>query len=362
MLMGVLRVSDTKQLFKEFQKEYGEKIGGQDYELIDIVRIPTGYFAFDLASGGGFPRGRISIIYGPESSGKTNLVLKLIANHQRLWPDQQCVFFDIENTYDPDWAEKLGVNNKALYLSKPEYAEQCVDMVESLLRATDIGLVAIDSLAAMVTTQEFNSSAEKANVGGSALAVGKLIRKSVLSLTRAEKENRMPSLVLVNQTRWKIGKYGNPETQPGGNAPQFACSMRVRTYGKNITDPKINDHLPIRKKTSIVINKWKVPILYDAAEYEMVCVPHKGLKVGDCDDWGTVSAYLEQYELHGKTEDGKRWHLAGEEYKTLKACKERYYSDPDLADALRSMLVTKIGEENEAVVTGVSQKKDEDVG
>ena len=200
------------ELLAGFQKDMGESVGSFGGSLANSDRIPTGLFPLDLALGGGFPRGRCSIIYGPESSSKTNIVLRAIASHQMLWPDKINVFFDIENSFDPDWAAQLGVQTDRLIVIKPGYAEQCVDMAESFLYSEDCGIVAIDSLAALVTTGELEASAEKGAFGGASMVTGKLARKTTLALQEAEKQGRYPSLFYVNQTRFKMGvMFGDPE-------------------------------------------------------------------------------------------------------------------------------------------------------
>ena len=139
---------------QQLQKDHGEEIGSFGGELVEADRIPTGLFPLDLASAGGFPRGSASTIYGPESSGKTNIVLRAIAMHQLLWPDDVCVFFDIENSLRPGLGEQLGVNTDKLVVIQPNYGEQMVDMAESALLTEDCGIVAIDSLAAIMARRK----------------------------------------------------------------------------------------------------------------------------------------------------------------------------------------------------------------
>ena len=193
-----LGVTDFLQ---QLQKDFGEEIGSFGGKLVDADRIPTGLFPLDLALAGGFPRGSASTIYGPESSGKTNIVLRAIAMHQLLWPDDVCVFFDIENAFDPAWARRLGVNTDKLVVIQPNYGEQMVDMAESALLTEDCGIVAIDSLAAILTTSEATASAERANPGGNSILIGKLVRKTTNAMMQAYKRGRKPTLLYVNQSQ-----------------------------------------------------------------------------------------------------------------------------------------------------------------
>lgn len=330
-------------LLTDFQKEYGESIGNFGGSLVDSDRVPTGMFPLDLALGGGFPRGKCSIIYGPESSGKTNVALLAIAQHQMLWPNLTCVFFDVERSYDPAWAAQLGVDTSKLVVVRPSYAEQLVDMVESFLFADDCGIVVVDSLAALITTQELESSAEKANVGGTGLVTGKLVRKTTHALGEAEKEGRQPTLIYINQTRMKIGvMFGNPETQPGGNAPQFQAAIRLRLYGKNITNTKVSATMPVAKETTFVLNKWKCPILSASGKFTMVTLPHNGMPAGFCDDFNAVSEYLKTFGMFEKGEKGKGWVILGETYDTIAPFKAKLYGDKKFGAEVRAAIIERL--------------------
>lgn len=331
--------TSAKDLLAKHKKQYGEATASSGGILVDMSRVPTGLFPFDLASGGGFPRGRASIVYGPESSGKTNLILKAIANHQKLWPDKINVFVAIEG-FDPEWAGRLGVDTEELIVLRPSYAEQAVDMIEEYLYAEDCGIVALDSIAALVTTQEAEKSAEGANPGGNSVAVGKLVRKSTLAFTQAEKVGRSPTLLYINQTRFKIGvMFGNPETQPGGNAPKFQSALTVRVYGKNVIDNKVSQVMPVMKETTFTIGKWKVPIFAASGSFKMVTYPYNGFEVGDCDDWNTVSQYLRDYGCLEKS--GKGWSMLAQDYPTLQACKDKIYGDKKFGLEVRQAIIEK---------------------
>ncbi|MCA1777751.1 MAG: DNA recombination/repair protein RecA [Loktanella sp.] len=285
-----------------FQKEYGDSVGSFGGDLVNTDRVPTGLFPLDLALAGGLPRGKVTIIYGPESSSKTNLALLAIAEHQRLWPDMTCTFFDIENSFDPQWAATLGVDTDKLVVLRPGFAEHMVDMVEAVLFASDCGLVVVDSLAAVMTTQEFE-----------------------------------------NQIRFKIGiLFGNPETQPGGNAPRFQASLILRVYGKNISDPKISAMMPIMKETKFVFGKWKMPIYASSGEVSMVTLAHKGLRPGMADDFNMVSEYLKDLGLFNKAEKGKGWVILGESYGTIQEFKDLFYKDTGFGNSIRQALIARI--------------------
>lgn len=338
-------MGSSADIMKQFQKDLGEnavKAGNSNY--VDTIRLPTGVFAFDLATGGGFPMGRVSIVFGVESSNKTNIVLKAIGNGQRMYPDKKAVFIDAENAYDPLWAAKMGVDTANLIVCNPEYAEQAVDMIQAFLYAEDVFAVVLDSIAALTTENEITSSAEKASVGGASLHIGKLFRKTVISFTSMRNQGLMPpAFIAVNQIRHKIGvMFGDPETMPGGNAPRFASSLTVRIYGKNEIDKKIHPVLPAFKKTSIIVRKWKVPILAVTGEFMMQMIDGAGRPAGYVEDWNTVSNYLKDLDYLSKGEKNKGWILFGEVYKTLEDCRGALYSDPATLQEVKDTIIKEL--------------------
>lgn len=324
-------MSNSAEIIKKMKKDYGESVAkrGSD-EYVDTPRLPTGIFPFDLASGGGFPMGRVSIVFGPESAGKTNVVLKAIGQGQKIYPHMQAVFVDAEHAFDPLWARMLGVDTDRLIVIHPEYAEQAVDMIEAFLYASDVFCVALDSIAALSTQNEIESSAEKAAVGGASLIIGKLFKKATVSFNRMRNSGQMPpAFIGINQIRHKIGQmFGDPETMPGGNAIKFASSFTVRVYGKNLMDKKLHPVLPVYKETSIIIRKWKMPINATTAVYNMQMIPAGGKEPGHVEDWPTLKAYLTELDYLGKAEKGG-WSLFGETYPTLDAVRTSLYGDPE---------------------------------
>ncbi|MCO5157904.1 MAG: DNA recombination/repair protein RecA [Aquamicrobium sp.] len=341
-------------LLATFQKDKGDAIGSFGGRLVNSTRIPTGLFPLDLALGGGFPRGKTTTIFGPESSNKTNIALRAIAMHQLLWPELICVFVDVENEFDPAWAKALGVNTDQLVVLKPAYAEEAVDLIEGMLHAHDVGMVVLDSIAALVGTAELEKSAEGAVVGGVSLIMGKLYRKTVNALSEAEKQGRYPSLFYINQITTKIGvMFGNPEAEPGGNKPKYQSAIRLRVHGSNVMDKTISDVMPVAKEVSFVIKKWKTPILAASGRFEMATQPHKGLQVGQCDDFNTVSEYLKTFGLFDKGDKGKGWLIYGQHYDTIAPFRERLYGDEKFGAQIRrhiisTMLKGTVLEEGEA--------------
>jgi len=343
-------------VLKAMDKEYGKGIITAGVKEVEAARICTGVFPFDLATGGGFPEGKISIVWGKESSLKTTLCLLAIACYQQRHPDRSCVLVDVENSYDPEWGRKLGVDNDRLYHVLPEYAEQAVDIIEGLLYADDAGLIVTDSLAALITANEVKSSADKAVVGGTGLVIGKLYRKVTLALSAIRKDladdssdrEHQPTFVAINQIRQKIGvMFGCPDTMPGGNAFKFASSMTIKVYGKDEFDKKIDPTLAVWKICNGTIEKYKVPIVSRTFEFKMSIHKGTGLKVGRVNDWAFISRYLKDLDYLTKGKKNKGWDCFDEHYKVLTDIQKRIRKDPEFADLVRNTILANLQPEDE---------------
>lgn len=208
-------MTDSTELLKKWRKDHGANIATVgDAGWVDIPRIQTGVFPVDLATGGGFPMGKLSIVYGPESSNKTNLMLGAIREGQKAYPDKMAAIVDAEHEVNIPWCKQLGLDTDRLIVLHPDYAEQAVDMVESLIYAKDIFLVGLDSIAALAKQSEVDASAEKGSYGGASILVGRMTRKAVVGFSKMARENiQAPALICINQIRMKMdaGPHGNPE-------------------------------------------------------------------------------------------------------------------------------------------------------
>ncbi len=349
-------MSTVKDVATQAAKEYKEDtimtIGVQPN---DPTRLPTGIFAFDLATGGGIPLQRISVLYGKEDSMKTSIALKLIASAQRLFPKKSAVFVDVEGVFNGSWAETLGVDLKKLVLIRPDNAEQVVDMVEGVLHADDCSVVVIDSLAAMVTQHELGKSAEDAIVGRTGLVVNKLYRKVTQALGKCRRDGREPTLVVINQIRYKIGGMGNPEVLPGGPSFAFGSSMTIRFYGKNVMETAVSSTLPAYKEVSMVVKKHKVPILANKAIMDIALqhIPEYGLSIGEAYDWKTLRSYLKSMELLINVD--KEWQLTHpdtgeiETFKKQDDLKKKVFKDPEYGLRLKSALIEAMMNSHEVI-------------
>ncbi len=176
---------------KKAQKKHGKTIGGIGVEMPETPRLPLDILPFDLATGGGIPLNRVTILYGPESSGKTNLALKAVASYQKRYPSKVCVYIDVEQSLTTEWAETMGVDVEKLALIRPTHGEAVVDLVNELLYADDCGAIVIDSIAAIVTMPELEKDAENQTPGMQGKIVAKLVRKCTAAFGDAQREGRV---------------------------------------------------------------------------------------------------------------------------------------------------------------------------
>lgn len=229
------------QIQKQFGKGSIMRMGESTAE--SVPAIPTGALSLDIATGvGGIPRGRVTEIYGPESSGKTTLALHVIAEAQKM--GGTAAFIDAEHALDVTYAERLGVNVDDLLVSQPDYGEQALEIAEILIRSGAVDVIVIDSVAALVPKAEIDGNVGDSHVGLQARLMSQSMRKMTGILNRSK-----TAMIFINQIRIKIGvMYGNPETTTGGNALKFYSSLRM----------DIRRQTPIKDGTEVIGNRTKV--------------------------------------------------------------------------------------------------------
>lgn len=239
------------QIEKQFGKGSIMKLGGS--EKLDVEVISTGALSLDVALGvGGIPKGRIIEIYGPESSGKTTLALHILAEAQKK--GETVAFIDAEHAFDPTYAKSIGINIDELYIAQPDFGEQALEILEMLVRSAGIGVVVIDSVAALTPRAEIEGSMGDSHMGLQARLMSQALRKitSIASKTGT-------TIIFLNQLRMKIGiMFGNPETTTGGNALKFYASVRmdIRQKEKIEKDGQVIGHV---RTVKVVKNKVAPP-------------------------------------------------------------------------------------------------------
>ncbi len=241
------------QIDKQFGKGSLMKLG-DNRETLDVEVIPSGSILLDEALGvGGYPKGRIIEIYGPESSGKTTLALQAIAESQKM--GGIAAFIDAEHALDPVYAKNLGVNIDELWISQPDNGEQALEITESLVRSGAVDIIVVDSVAALTPQAEIEGDMGDSHVGLQARLMSQALRKLTGILSKSN-----TTIIFINQIRMKIGvMFGNPETTTGGNALKFYASVRmdvrrIESIGKNADDIQGN-----RVRVKIVKNKVAPP-------------------------------------------------------------------------------------------------------
>jgi len=245
---------------KKFGKGSIIKLG--DKEVIAVPTIQTGILTLDIATGiGGVPRGRITEIYGPESSGKTSLTLSIIAEAQKA--GGVAAFIDAEHAFDEKYAKLLGVNTEELYMSQPDDGEQALEIAEQLVRSSAVDIIVIDSVAALTPRAEIEGEMGDSHVGLQARLMSQALRKLTGTISKTN-----TAVIFINQIRMKIGvMYGNPETTTGGNALKFYSSLRMEIR-KGETLKRGDEIYGTKTKVKIVKNKMASP--FKTAEFEII--------------------------------------------------------------------------------------------
>ena len=275
-----------KLAMAQITKQFGDgaimKLG--ETPKMDVELLPSGSLSLDLALGGGWPKGRIIEIYGPESSGKTTLALHAIAEMQKQ--GGQAAFIDAEHALDPAYAKKIGVDISNLLISQPDNGEQALEICETLVRSNAVDLIVVDSVAALVPQAEIDGEMGDAQMGLQARLMSQAMRKltGIISKSRA-------TVIFINQIRMKIGvMFGNPETTTGGNALKFYASVRVDI--RRIGQIKDGDNIS-GNRTKIKVVKNKIAAPFRTAEFDVMY--NEGIsKAGDVLDLGVSYGVLEK--------------------------------------------------------------------
>ena len=312
-----------EDLVAAIKKNHGDGsvfFGNAPIRQVEVV--PSGSMILDAAAGiGGMPKGRIIEVFGPEASGKSSICLTIVAQAQKL--GLTCAYVDTEHALDIAYARRLGVDDKKLLLSQPDYAEQALDIIKQIAESGSVDLVVLDSVAALVPKAELEGEMGDQSMG----VVARMMSKALRVLAGTLNKNHCTG-IFINQVRMKIGvMYGNPETTPGGNALKFYASMRMRvSKGTSIgSDPALGHMINVKfvkNKMAPPFTECEVPLLYGkgvdqvgdlftiAKEWEVLDVRgahtyFQGEKVGSSRD-ETIAALRTNTDLFAKVEAGVR--------------------------------------------------------
>ena len=271
------------QIEKQFGKGSLMRLGDSVVQPVSV--IPSGSLGLDIALGiGGFPRGRVVEIYGPESSGKTTLALSVVAEAQRL--GGAAAFIDAEHALDPLYAKKLGVNIEDLLISQPDSGEQALEITDMLVRSGAVDIIVIDSVAALVPKAEIEGEMGEPQMGLQARLMSQALRKLTANIKRSN-----TLVIFINQIRMKIGvMFGNPETTTGGNALKFYASLRldIRRIG---AIKKGEEVIGSQTRVKVVKNKLAPP--FKQCEFDILY--NEGIsKTGELIDIGSEQSIIEK--------------------------------------------------------------------
>ena len=315
----------------KIEKEYGKgsimRMGDEQIENVDV--IPTGSLNLDLALGvGGYPRGRIIEIYGPESSGKTTLAIHAIAEAQKA--GGIAAFIDAEHAFDRFYAQKLGVDIDNLWISQPDNGEQALEIADQLIRSSAIDILVVDSVAALTPKKEIEGDMGDSAVGLHARLMSQALRKLTATIAKTN-----TTCIFINQLREKIGvMFGNPETTTGGNALKFYASVRL----------DIRRVIPIKEGDQVIGNQVRVKVVknkvappFRKAEFEITF--GEGIsKVGEILDLGV------QYNIIQKS--GSWFSYDGQKLgQGRDAVKQLMKDNPELCEELEAKVVETIKNE-----------------
>jgi recombination protein RecA len=315
-----------EQINKQFGDGAIRRLG--DTTTVDVELFSSGSLSLDLALGGGYPKGRVLEIYGPESSGKTTLALHAIAEVQSN--GGTAAFIDAEHALDPAYARRLGVDTDNLLVSQPDNGEQALEIVETLVRSNAVDLVVVDSVAALVPQAEIDGDMGDSHMGLQARLMSQALRKltGIISKSRT-------TVIFINQIRMKIGvMFGNPETTTGGNALKFYTSVRldIRRTGQIKAG---EDIIGSRTKVKVVKNKIAPP--FRVAEFDIMY--NEGIsKTGDVLDLAVI---------HNIVDKSGAWFAYNEAKigQGREASKEYLKANPKVLAEIEAKVRAKVAEE-----------------
>ena len=326
------KLKSLQAAMSKIEKDFGKgsimRMGDEHVENVDV--IPTGSISLNAALGvGGYPKGRIIEIFGPESSGKTTLAIHAIAEAQKA--GGIAAFIDAEHAFDRFYAQKLGVDIENLYISQPDNGEQALEIADQLIRSAAIDIIVIDSVAALTPKKEIEGDMGDSAVGLHARLMSQALRKVTATISKTN-----TTCIFINQLREKIGvMFGNPETTTGGNALKFYASVRLDI--RRVTSIKDGDNV-IGNQVRVKVVKNKVAPPFRKAEFEITF--GEGIsKIGEIVDLGVELGIIKKSGSWFSYGDSK---LA----QGRDATKALLKDNPELCDELEALIMEKLSEQS----------------
>jgi len=335
-------------ILEQINKKYGKGSivkAGDVEQYLAVSRIKTGVLAVDLVTGGGIPRGRLTRLFGRESSFKTMLALMVIARAQEEERERQsghkCVFIDTENTFDPEVAKNLGIDLGELLLTQPDTLEQAGDVIALLLNSGKVDLLVWDSIAASTPQAEYEASLEDWQQGLGARLVNKLIRKITAASIKPGIDGFKPTVVVINQIREKIGvMYGNPETTPYGKQQLFQNSLDLRMSVKKVeVIDKTKNPKPLYAEVGVTVNKSKVCIPKRSAVFRFWLRDYEGHCFGDTEEEKLMFSMANSMGLITMGDGGGYW-FGQIHARTQKEFREILRGDLTFQNQLRNSIIS----------------------
>lgn len=340
--------SQLEEVVAQIRKNYGTNVVSRGSDIEQPLRIPTNIFTLDLATLGGIPHNRITQFEGHKHAGKTSIAMRVLANAQSEYPDQEAVLLDVEGTYDEVWGTKHGIDSDRLVVVQPETGESAMDIMDALIRTKEVSIVVVDSVAALTPMKELDRSAEDGNrVGGQALMVGAAIRKAVAGLIAERHRDHFVTILMINQYRSKIGGFSpnpDPVQVAGGKALGFANTLEIAFKNKEKMGKDARDIEAIEENEhAFTIKKNKMNGGIRTGEFRMRRVPDEslGLAEGEIDEAGTMLVYAKKFGAYSG--GGSSWTLEfwGESH-TFRGATDaciQLYADRELKWRLRNFLI-----------------------
>jgi recombination protein RecA len=335
--------SELKDVIKDVEKLYGKGVLTPATKVANFTHVDTGIFVLDFALLGGVVEGLASMMYGWESSGKSTVCLRLVANKQKKHPKKTVVWVDTEGTFDKTWAEKHGIDLAKLTICTPSSGEQAVDMVDALSTAKEVSMVVLDSIPATVPSEILEKSAQDETISKLARLMGKLCSKLQMNRIKERRRGHHVDMVFINQFRMNVGAmYGDPRVLPGGKQINFFCSTKVELKAKEITGADdYGNKIALRNAHTFKISKTKSGSSIRDGEFEMTTDPSDPLGLGVIDDYKTVASFAKK--MGYITGGGASWKIYGVDntFRKLDDIRQFLIDTPEEYLRLKQLLIAK---------------------